>query len=116
MDWFNHILNFNKISMEIKYHPNEEIFLEDDYFIIPQIVEKTLIRKLISLAEHFYNPISINQTNIFSSLVLKFIQNFPTLNDKSSNTQVCFFFLSFLLLFTFFSIHCVLCLFLKGGL
>lgn len=60
----------------------------DDLLIIPHIVEKTLLPKLISFAESVYDPFSASQTRNFAAIVLKFSNEFPTLNNQSVNTKV----------------------------
>lgn len=60
----------------------------DDLLIIPHLVEKTVLTRLISLAESVYDPFSASQTRNFAAFVLKFCDELPTLNSQSANTKV----------------------------
>ena len=84
--WFNQLLRFNQ-EMLLDSSSNKQKD-DDDIFLIPQIVEKTLLLKLISLAENVYDPLSVSQTNHFTKLVSKLIDDYPTLNSQSSNTKL----------------------------
>ncbi len=85
------MLSYNKVEITKEYSTNDDR-LADDLFLIPQIIEKTILLKLIPLAEDVYDPISTTQTELFSKLMSSLIEKFPTLNSKSSNVKVIHFF------------------------
>jgi uncharacterized membrane protein len=67
---------------------NKTVKNKDDMLLIPYLIEKTVITRLIMFAESVYDPFSAKQTTHFVSLVRKLINIYPTLNSKSENTKV----------------------------
>ena len=84
--WFTELITYNK--QDLLRLPREEAKLEDDHLLVPHIVEKTVLTKLISIAENVYNPMSSRQSIHFAKLVLYLIKYFPTVNYQSQNTKV----------------------------
>lgn len=87
--WFNELITFNKHELIVE-NKQSEIKLNDDFLLIPHIIEKTIFLKLISVAENIYDPMSSRQTKIFAEIFLQLIKDYPTLNHQSSNTKVIF--------------------------
>ena len=85
--WFRQLLTYCQEDLATKKDRPD-----DDFFLIPQIVEKTVLPKLVALAESVYDPMSSRQTANFSSLVLELAEQYPTLNSQSSNTKVLIFY------------------------
>jgi GC-rich sequence DNA-binding factor len=87
--WHKQLLNFNGdeilLNIEQKNDPSET-----DLMLIPQIVEKSIVPKLIELAENVYDPFSSSQTKNFSSLISNLIDLYPTINSQSENSKKLF--------------------------
>jgi hypothetical protein len=83
-------LGYNKNLLAEKISENNYTQLDQDLFLIPNIIEKTVLPKLISIAESFYDPMSSTQTELFSQLILDLVQKFPSLTNASFNTKVSF--------------------------
>ena len=58
--------------------------------LVPFIVEKIIVGRLISIAENVYDPLSTSQTRRFANLIRDLVSEYPTLNHKSKNTSVRF--------------------------
>ena len=87
--WFIELITFNKQDL-IQEKDQSEAKLNDDFLLIPYVIEKTVLLKLISVADNVYDPMSSRQTKLFSELVFQLIKDYPTLNHQSSNTKVIF--------------------------
>lgn len=85
--WFKELLTYNQQEMIKSLAKNETEFAFDDLLIIPHIVEKTVLIRLIELAENIYDPLSTSQTIKFTQLVSKLIHDYSTVNHKSANTK-----------------------------
>jgi GC-rich sequence DNA-binding factor len=56
--------------------------------LIPYIVEKNILNKLIALIENnIYDPLSTGQTTRLTSFIKYLINNFPSINGQSENTK-----------------------------
>lgn len=92
--WFNELLTYNheKLlkSLENQSETDKDPVCDDDFLIIPHIIEKTVLVKLIDLAENFYDPLSSSQTLKFTKLVSKLVNDYSTVNYKSANTRMLF--------------------------
>jgi GC-rich sequence DNA-binding factor len=73
--WFSDLITFNSDDYS------------DDYLLIPHLVEKTILVKLIALAQNFYDPMCEKQSHRFSQLVTQLVLDYPTLNHQSGNTK-----------------------------
>ncbi len=80
--WFKELLTYNSKQLD-----SESKLTEDDFLLIPHIVEKTVLPKLISLAESVYDPMSTSQTTKFTQLIKLLINDFSTINSRSANTK-----------------------------
>ena len=87
--WFSELITLNKEDL-IKEKEQTETKLDDDFLLIPHLIEKTILLRLISIAENVYDPMSSRQTKHFSGLLFQLIKDYPTLNHQSSNTKVIF--------------------------
>ena len=85
--WFNELITFNKDEL-IKQENEPDTKLDEDYLLIPHIIEKTILVKLIPFAESVYDPMSTRQTKFFAQLFSQLIRDYPTLSHQSSNTKV----------------------------
>lgn len=83
-NWFKELIIYDKENM-LKLLTNNESSI-DDCLLIPHIIEKTVLLRLIDLAD-VYDPISSSQTTKFTRLIFKLINEYPTLNSKSENTK-----------------------------
>lgn len=96
--WFKELLLYNREQLT-KSLSSPESLMEDDFLLIPHIIEKTVLVKLIDLAENYYDPMSSSQTLKFTELVTKLISDYSTINFKSTNTKVNINFIEFFLAF-----------------
>lgn len=73
----------------LTYSKNELNNADDnDFMLIPYIVEKNILNKVITLIENnVYDPLSTSQTTRLTSLIKYLIDNFPTINGQSENTK-----------------------------
>ena len=85
--WFKTLLTYNQEEMIKSLNKKESEVSFDDFLIIPHIVEKTVLVRLIDIAENFYDPLSTSQTAKFTQIVSKLIYDYSTVNHKSSNTK-----------------------------
>lgn len=85
-NWFKQLLSYNKQDLLLKTDLKSK--LDDDFMLIPFIIEKVVLNKLIFLAESVYEPLSSKETKNFSNLILKLIKDYPTLNSQSLNSKV----------------------------
>jgi GC-rich sequence DNA-binding factor len=61
---------------------------DNDFMLIPYIIEKHILNKLIALIENnIYDPLSTSQTTRLTNLVKYLINNYPTINGQSENTK-----------------------------
>ena len=60
----------------------------DDLLIVPRLIERVVLTKLISVTDSVYDPLSISETRAFTRLLSTLIDLFPTLNANSANTKV----------------------------
>ena len=88
--WFKELISLNRkeILKELKQLDESKLEGNDDLLLIPNVIEKTLLPRLVQLVETIYDPMSKKQTTNLSQLVSRLIQDYPTLNHKSSNTKV----------------------------
>jgi hypothetical protein len=82
--WYKELITMNK---QLILENNVDLDLED-LMLVPHLIEKIILLKLIKLAENVYDPMSSTQTKYFSILISKLIDDYPTINNKSSNTKV----------------------------
>jgi len=81
-DWFKDLLLYSS-----KHIALDNQLTDDDFLLIPHIIEKTVIPRLVNLAETVYDPISTSQTVKFTQLIKIFVNNYSTVNSKSSHTK-----------------------------
>ena len=90
--WFKELLTYNRdeILKSLNNPAQSNLVCEDDFLIIPHIIEKTVLVKLIDIAECFYDPLSTSQTLKFTKLMTKLINSYSTINYRSTNTKMLF--------------------------
>ncbi|CAF0932359.1 unnamed protein product [Brachionus calyciflorus] len=78
--WFLELICFNKqdLSMDKK---------DEDFMIIPHIVEKLVMNRLISITESIYDPFSRKQTQNFANFFVELVKTYPTLSAQSLNSK-----------------------------
>ena len=85
--WFKELLTFNKEEF-LKSSNDSKLINDDDLLLIPHVIEKTVLVKLIHIAENIYDPMSSQQTIRFAKLISQLVNDYPTVNSKSANTKV----------------------------
>ncbi|RMZ96909.1 PAX3- and PAX7-binding [Brachionus plicatilis] len=75
-DWFKELISFQNQNLS-----------DDDLMLVPYIVEKVVLNKLIAIADSVYDPFSTKQSKNFSNLVLNLVKTYPTVNGQSLNTK-----------------------------
>jgi hypothetical protein len=76
-DWFNTLIDLNV----------DDLNKNENFLLIPMIIEKIVLNRLISITNDIYDPFSSLQTKRFSDLVVELINNYPTINSQSENTK-----------------------------
>ena len=85
--WFKSLLIYNQNELIKSLNKPDTEMIGDDFLLIPHIIEKTVLLKLIFMAESYYDPISTSQTIKFTEIVRKLINDYSTVNYKSTNTK-----------------------------
>ena len=87
--WFKELLTYNReeIIKSLSKSDND-LTMGDDFLIIPHVIEKTVIGKITNLTANCYDPLSTSQTIKLTKLVGELVNNYSTVNYKSSNTKV----------------------------
>ena len=75
-DWFTELIKFQQKNLS-----------DDDLMLLPLIVEKIVIQKLIALANSVFDPFSTKHNLNFSNLVLNLAKTYPTINAQSLNVK-----------------------------
>lgn len=74
--WFKELVSFQQKNLA-----------DDDLMLVPYIVEKIVIQKLIAVANTVFDPFSTKHNRNFSNLVLNLVKTYPTINAQSLNTK-----------------------------
>lgn len=81
MSWFNTLLFYG-------YQESEELSREDsDLKLLPSVVDKVVLPKLIALVENVWDPMSSTQTHRLIGTIQKLAEDYPTVSSYNKNTQ-----------------------------
>lgn len=81
MDWFNTLLFYG-------YQESRELDKEDaDIKLLPNVVDKIVLPKLIALVENVWDPMSSSQTHRLVDCIQKLAEDYPTVSSSNKNTQ-----------------------------
>jgi GC-rich sequence DNA-binding factor len=78
--WFNSLVFYG--------HAEGQEPADDDLKLIPNIVDKVLMSKLTTLVESVWDPLSLQQSMRLVKFVVRLINDYPTVNAESKNTQI----------------------------
>lgn len=87
--WFKELITYDRENLLKCLTSSSETASLDDYLLVPHIIEKTLLERLIEFCA-IYDPMSTHQTTNLTTLVSRLISDYPTLNSKSENTKRMF--------------------------
>ena len=92
-NWFNELIGYNRNEFIAKMGQNENL-LDEDFMLVPYIIEKSVLKRVIDFVEDVYDPMSTSQTSNLANLLVTLTNDYPTLNHQSTNTKVSRVFLS----------------------
>jgi len=84
--WYTELVTYDKHNM-LEYLKNNDTVQLEDFLLVPHVIEKTVILRLIELVDNVYDPMSSSQTKNLTQLLSNLIFDYPTLNSKSENTR-----------------------------
>jgi len=61
---------------------------DEDFQLIPIIIEKIIIPKLTSIIENIYDPLSLKQTTNLVKIIENIFQTYPTMTDDSKTVKI----------------------------
>ncbi|XP_071819280.1 PAX3- and PAX7-binding protein 1-like [Apostichopus japonicus] len=81
MDWFNTLLFYG-------YEESKELNEDDsDNKLLPNVVDKIVLPKLIALVENVWDPMSSSQTHRLVDTIQRLAEDYPTVSSFNKNTQ-----------------------------
>ncbi|KAK3743871.1 hypothetical protein QZH41_016474 [Actinostola sp. cb2023] len=84
MPWYLSLVGFG-------FYDNEDIDpKDDDVKIIPSLIEKAVIPKLIGIVQHVWDPLSTRQTTKLIQLIQLMAEDYPTVQAENKTTRQLF--------------------------